>query len=119
MARADLLTKEHNQKKAVTVSDLQELNRATESTTDREFASRSKKMLAIEDLAFHQGGHVMANTKVALPKGSIKLVKQGYEQVNVPAEKVSVEGLERISISELPEWARKAFQPHVASLNPI
>jgi hypothetical protein len=41
----------------------------------------------LEDLAFAQGSHFMANKSCRLPDGSFRLQKKGYEEVHVPALK--------------------------------
>jgi len=43
----------------------------------------------LEDLAFAQGSHFMANKSCRLPDGSYRLQKKGYEEVHVPALKPS------------------------------
>ena len=45
--------------------------------------------LNLEDLAFVQGSHFMANKSCRLPEGSFRLQKKGYEEVHVPALKPS------------------------------
>ena len=43
--------------------------------------------LDLEDLAFAQGSHFMANKTCQLPNGSYRKQKKGYEEVLVPALK--------------------------------
>jgi len=43
--------------------------------------------LDLEDLAFAQGSHFMANKTCQLPDGSYRKQKKGYEEVIVPALK--------------------------------
>ncbi|KAL7257897.1 hypothetical protein ACSBR1_004087 [Camellia fascicularis] len=66
----------------------------------------------LENLAFHQGGLLMANKKCELPLGSYRNHKKGYEEVHVPALKpkplASAEVL--IKISDMPDWAQPAFK---------
>jgi len=78
--------------------------------TDEAFASISKKALDLESLTFHQGGHHMSNERVALPKGSFKLTKKGYEEVYVPAVKYRGDDKARVRIADLPTWSQPAFE---------
>jgi pre-mRNA-splicing helicase BRR2 len=61
-------------------------------------------------MAFSQGGHLMSNKKCKLPDGSFKRSKKGYKEIHIPAPKKQplVES-EIVQTSQLPEWARKAF----------
>lgn len=47
----------------------------------------NKKLLDLEDLAFKDGSHLMANKKCQLPDGSFRKQRKGYEEVHVPALK--------------------------------
>lgn len=47
----------------------------------------SKQLLDLEDLAFSQGSHFMANKRCQLPDGSFRKQRKGYEEVHVPALK--------------------------------
>lgn len=70
-----------------------------------------KQTLKLDELEFAQGGHFMANKKCNLPEGSFRNTHKGYEEVFVPALKPKpFDASERlVPISELPEWARPAF----------
>lgn len=46
-----------------------------------------KQLLDLEDLAFTQGSHFMANKRCQLPDGSFRKQRKGYEEVHVPALK--------------------------------
>uniref|UniRef100_A0AAY4EQZ5 Helicase ATP-binding domain-containing protein n=1 Tax=Denticeps clupeoides TaxID=299321 RepID=A0AAY4EQZ5_9TELE len=46
-----------------------------------------RQMLDLEDLAFTQGSHFMANKRCQLPDGSFRKQRKGYEEVHVPALK--------------------------------
>jgi len=62
----------------------------------------------------------MSNRKVTLPPGSTKVVKLGYEQIQVPARRVAPSDDEKkVKISDLPKWARSAFPPPIVELNRI
>ena len=68
-------------------------------------------VLDLEALAFEQGGHLMANKKCALPAGSVRTQRKGYEEVHIPALKPKpfLEGEALVPIDSLPEWAQPAF----------
>ncbi|EFX60172.1 hypothetical protein DAPPUDRAFT_278961, partial [Daphnia pulex] len=70
-----------------------------------------QQVLNLEDLAFAQGGHLMANKKCHLPDGSFRRQKKGYEEVHVPAAKpreFDPDSLARIDT--LPRYAQPAFE---------
>lgn len=46
-----------------------------------------RQLLDLEDLAFTQGSHFMANKRCQLPDGSFRKQRKGYEEVHVPALK--------------------------------
>ena len=46
-----------------------------------------RNILDLDDLAFKDGSHVMANKKCQLPDGSFRKQRKGYEEVHVPALK--------------------------------
>ena len=77
-----------------------------------ETPQRTKHMLDLENLAFTQGAHLMANSEVKLPQGSTRTAYKGYEEVTIPQpEQPDPEADERlISINELPSWAQPAFE---------
>ncbi|XP_077866921.1 U5 small nuclear ribonucleoprotein 200 kDa helicase-like [Saccoglossus kowalevskii] len=75
-------------------------------------AVQPKQVLDLEDLAFAQGSHFMANKRCQLPDGSYRKQRKGYEEVHVPALKPkpfdSNESL--IAIERLPKYAQPAFE---------
>ncbi|PAV84248.1 hypothetical protein WR25_16564 isoform D [Diploscapter pachys] len=79
-----------------------------------------RKVLDLNDLAFSQGSHLMSNKRCELPEGSYRKQKKSYEEIHVPALKPKpfAEGEKLIEISELPKWARPAFDGY-KSLNRI
>ncbi|KAK9842537.1 hypothetical protein WJX81_005041 [Elliptochloris bilobata] len=83
-------------------------------------AAAGRRTLDMDSLAFAQGGHLMANKKCDLPKGSYRTAFKGYDEVHVPALKPKpfAEDERLKEIAELPEWARKAFAG-MRSLNRI
>ncbi|KAJ1904578.1 Pre-mRNA splicing, partial [Coemansia sp. IMI 209127] len=69
----------------------------------------------LSDLAFAQGGHLMTNEKWIPPKGAVKTVMNGYEEIRVPApEKLPPPGDSDpiVKVSTLPDWAQAAFEGH-------
>lgn len=56
----------------------------------------SKQLLDLEDLAFSQGSHFMANKRCQLPDGSFRKQRKGYEEVHVPALKPKPFGDEEV-----------------------
>ncbi len=54
---------------------------------DESKALESTNVLDLEDLAFSQGSHLMANKRCQLPEGSFRKQRKGYEEVHVPALK--------------------------------
>jgi len=69
------------------------------------------RLVDLDSLVFAQGNHLMSNKKVTLPQGSEKRSKKGYEEIHIPAPKAGVPkpGEKRVSVNELPDWARPAF----------
>ena len=54
---------------------------------DESKALESTNVLDLDDLAFSQGSHLMANKRCQLPEGSFRKQRKGYEEVHVPALK--------------------------------
>lgn len=71
-----------------------------------------RQLLDLESLAFSQGGLLMANRKCELPSGSYRIHNKDYEEVHVPAlrSKPLAAGEELIRVSDMPNWARPAFE---------
>ena len=71
-----------------------------------------RQLLDLENIAFHQGGFLMANKKCELPTGSYRHHSKGYEEVHVPALKAAPlrPGEELVKISAMPDWAQPAFK---------
>ncbi|KAL8434904.1 hypothetical protein Efla_000715 [Eimeria flavescens] len=64
----------------------------------------------LQSIAFHQGGHLMANAKVKLPDGAQRIETKGYDEVVVPALKRPAEKVEGLrAVSTMPEWCHPAF----------
>ncbi|KAJ2555704.1 Pre-mRNA splicing, partial [Coemansia sp. RSA 1933] len=71
--------------------------------------------ISLEELAFTQGGHLMTNEKWIPPKGAVKTVMGGYEEIRVPApEKLPppADSEPLVAVSSLPAWAQPSFEGH-------
>ncbi|XP_046850049.1 U5 small nuclear ribonucleoprotein 200 kDa helicase-like [Xenia sp. Carnegie-2017] len=71
-----------------------------------------RNVLDLDELAFKDGSHVMANKKCQLPDGSFRKQRKGYEEVHVPALKPKSfnEGEALVPITTLPHYAQPAFE---------
>ncbi|KAJ2713418.1 Pre-mRNA-splicing helicase BRR2 [Coemansia spiralis] len=77
--------------------------------------------LSLAELAFTQGGHLMTNDKWVPPRGAVKTVMAGYEEIRVPApEKLPPPSADDplVELSALPAWAHASFAG-VTELNRI
>nr|CDS32519.1 expressed protein [Hymenolepis microstoma] len=74
----------------------------------------------LNNLAFSQGGHLMANKRCQLPEGSFRTQKKGYEEVHVPALKSKPYDPDEtlLKVEKLPAYAKAAFEGY-KSLNRI
>ncbi|RQM21724.1 hypothetical protein B5M09_001509 [Aphanomyces astaci] len=75
----------------------------------------------IESLVFAEGSHFMSNKECALPEGTWRAQKKGYEEYHVPAVKAKLAAAEekkRKKISSLPSWTHAAFSK-MESLNRV
>eukprot|EP01135_Chromosphaera_perkinsii_P009183 Nk52_evm18s1671 gene=Nk52_evmTU18s1671 len=79
---------------------------------DMDFQMTSKRVLDLEDLQFHQGGHLMSNKKCQLSEGSFKKQFKGYEEIHIPpsAPKPYEANEKLVKIEEMPDWSRIAFE---------
>ncbi|KAJ1741059.1 Pre-mRNA splicing, partial [Coemansia sp. RSA 1591] len=80
-----------------------------------------KRELDLSELAFAQGGRLMTNEKWVPPKGAVKTVMSGYEEIRVPApEKLPPPGKDDalVELSTLPSWTHAAFK-NVTELNRV
>ena len=71
----------------------------------------SYEPLVLDELAFSNGSHFMANKSCQLPEGSFRKQEKGYEEVHVPALRPKQFGEEEklVLIESLPEYAQGAF----------
>lgn len=66
-------------------------------------------LLDLDKLKFDQGNKLITVSKVALPEGSYKKVKDLYDEINIPAPISPTVDYDLVSISSLPTWAQVAF----------
>ena len=68
--------------------------------------------LNLEELAFSQESHLMANKRCQLPDGSFRKQRKRYEEVHVPALKPKpfAENEKLVNIESLPGYAQPAFE---------
>jgi pre-mRNA-splicing helicase BRR2 len=71
-----------------------------------------RELLDLDDMAFAQGSHFMANKNCHLPEGSFRKQRKGYEEVHVPAlkQKPFEDDEILLSIEKLPQYAQPAFE---------
>nr|CAB3465383.1 unnamed protein product [Digitaria exilis] len=86
--------------------------RAADRDTESGWLKGQRQLLDLDSLAFQQGGLFMVNNRCELPLGSFRAPHKGYEEVHVPALKARPyeTGEKIVKISDLPEWARPAFE---------
>uniref|UniRef100_A0AAY4ES98 Activating signal cointegrator 1 complex subunit 3 n=1 Tax=Denticeps clupeoides TaxID=299321 RepID=A0AAY4ES98_9TELE len=92
---------------------LRQHRRMSKSTSLRSFDSVApRQMLDLEDLAFTQGSHFMANKRCQLPDGSFRKQRKGYEEVHVPALKPKpfADDEVLVGIEKLPKYAQAGFE---------
>lgn len=101
------LTKTENDRKAAKLA-----KKRKQEADDKDNWAQNRKILDLEDMAFTQGSHFMANKKCHLPEGSYRKQKKSYEVVYVPPLKPKPfdENEKLIPIEELPKWARPGFK---------
>uniref|UniRef100_A0A665VBJ4 Helicase ATP-binding domain-containing protein n=1 Tax=Echeneis naucrates TaxID=173247 RepID=A0A665VBJ4_ECHNA len=71
-----------------------------------------RQLLDLDDLAFTQGSHFMANKRCQLPDGSFRKQRKGYEEVHVPALKPKpfADDEVLVAIEKLPKYAQAGFE---------
>lgn len=70
-----------------------------------------RQVIELDEMAFNQGSHFMANKRCQLPDGSFRKQRKGYEEVHVPALKPKPfdEGEELQPIDKLPKYVQPVF----------
>lgn len=71
-----------------------------------------RQLLELEEMAFTQGSHFMANKRCQLPDGSYRKQRKGYEEVHVPALKpVPFDANEELQpVDKLPKYVQPVFE---------
>jgi pre-mRNA-splicing helicase BRR2 len=113
--KADLVQEERERRAALRKSKLDtDMEVDGEETNGKAEPSEQwnpQQVINLEDLAFAQGGHFMANKKCQLPEGSFRKQKKGYEEIHVPASKpYQPEPGSQVPIDSLPRYAQPAFE---------
>uniref|UniRef100_A0A8C9Z2Q8 Small nuclear ribonucleoprotein 200 (U5) n=1 Tax=Sander lucioperca TaxID=283035 RepID=A0A8C9Z2Q8_SANLU len=80
--------------------------------TDHGESMAPRQLLDLDDLAFTQGSHFMANKRCQLPDGSFRKQRKGYEEVHVPALKPKpfADDEVLVPIEKLPKYAQAGFE---------
>jgi len=91
-------------------SDNEEMELATAGVP--EIKSIAERVLDLKRISFNQESRLMTSKRCELPPKSWRAQKKGYEEVHVPPMKTPPmpKGERLVNISELPKWARKAFE---------
>uniref|UniRef100_A0A672R2G9 U5 small nuclear ribonucleoprotein 200 kDa helicase n=1 Tax=Sinocyclocheilus grahami TaxID=75366 RepID=A0A672R2G9_SINGR len=107
--KEDIIREERSRRERVRKSRVDDLE---SMDIDHGEAMTSRQLLDLEDLAFTQGSHFMANKRCQLPDGSFRKQRKGYEEVHVPALKPKVFGDDEtlMAIEKLPKYAQAGFE---------
>uniref|UniRef100_A0A8C1DTC0 Activating signal cointegrator 1 complex subunit 3 n=1 Tax=Cyprinus carpio carpio TaxID=630221 RepID=A0A8C1DTC0_CYPCA len=107
--KEDIIREERSRRERVRKSRVDDLE---SMDIDHGEAVTSKQLLDLEDLAFTQGSHFMANKRCQLPDGSFRKQRKGYEEVHVPALKPKPFGDDEtlVAIEKLPKYAQAGFE---------
>lgn len=77
-------------------------------------------LVDLDDLKFDHNNKLINVSKVSLPRGSFKKVKDLYDEIHIPAPKSPEIDYDLVPISSLPAWAQPAFPSNeTETLNPI
>ncbi|KAI9728014.1 MAG: DEIH-box ATPase [Chrysothrix sp. TS-e1954] len=82
-----------------------------ESKSNIKASLQPRQLINLNNLVFDQGNHLMTNTNVKLPHGSVQKKFKGYEEVHVPAPKSQKTSPDtrNMPTTELPGWAQAGF----------
>jgi pre-mRNA-splicing helicase BRR2 len=70
-----------------------------------------EKNINLSDLIFHEGNHLMTNTRCELPEKSWRAQKKGYEEVHIPALKPVLAAEDTLKqVHSLPTWMHDVFK---------
>ncbi|KAK2139041.1 hypothetical protein NP493_6793g00004 [Ridgeia piscesae] len=111
MEREDIVHEERAQRHAARQSRIDADLDAMDVDGETGGALESMNLVDLEDLAFAQGSHLMANKRCQLPEGSYRKQRKGYEEVHVPAlkQKPFAPDESLLPIDRLPKYAQPAF----------
>uniref|UniRef100_A0A3B5KR59 Small nuclear ribonucleoprotein 200 (U5) n=1 Tax=Takifugu rubripes TaxID=31033 RepID=A0A3B5KR59_TAKRU len=107
--KEDIIREERSRRERVRKSRVDDLE---SMDMDHGEAVAPRQLLDLDDLAFTQGSHFMANKRCQLPDGSFRKQRKGYEEVHVPALKAKpfAENEVLVGIDKLPKYAQAAFE---------
>uniref|UniRef100_A0A3Q2ST39 U5 small nuclear ribonucleoprotein 200 kDa helicase n=1 Tax=Fundulus heteroclitus TaxID=8078 RepID=A0A3Q2ST39_FUNHE len=107
--KEDIIREERSRRERVRKSRVDDLEAMD---VDHGESVMPRQLLDLEDLAFTQGSHFMANKRCQLPDGSFRKQRKGYEEVHVPALKPKAFGDDEVlvSIDKLPKYAQAGFE---------
>uniref|UniRef100_A0A672SA33 U5 small nuclear ribonucleoprotein 200 kDa helicase n=1 Tax=Sinocyclocheilus grahami TaxID=75366 RepID=A0A672SA33_SINGR len=107
--KEDIIREERSRRERVRKSRVDDLE---SMDIDHGEAVTSRQLLDLEDLAFSQGSHFMANKRCQLPDGSFRKQRKGYEEVHVPGLKPKTFGDDEtlVAIEKLPKYAQAGFE---------
>eukprot|EP01062_Namystynia_karyoxenos_P034812 TRINITY_DN2548_c0_g1_i1.p1 TRINITY_DN2548_c0_g1~~TRINITY_DN2548_c0_g1_i1.p1 ORF type:complete len:2184 (+),score=931.08 TRINITY_DN2548_c0_g1_i1:79-6552(+) len=92
---------------------------AKERAERRRWDDKSKNMLDLRGLEFHQGGRLNSKGRCELPPGSYRQSGKGAETFFVPAVKRGqFDEAALVQVKQLPAWAQPAFKG-IDRLNPV
>ena len=85
--------------------------KANNSDSPMDSSTTTWEVLNLDEMAFENGSHYMANKRCQLPDGSYRKTEKGYEEVHVPAQKPKAfDSDELVPIENLPKYAQAAFE---------
>uniref|UniRef100_A0A3P9NV17 U5 small nuclear ribonucleoprotein 200 kDa helicase n=1 Tax=Poecilia reticulata TaxID=8081 RepID=A0A3P9NV17_POERE len=107
--KEDIIREERSRRERVRKSRVDDLEAMD---VDHGESVMPRQLLDLEDLAFSQGSHFMANKRCQLPDGSFRKQRKGYEEVHVPALKPKpfADNEVLVSIDKLPKYAQAGFE---------
>uniref|UniRef100_A0A3Q2ZMJ6 U5 small nuclear ribonucleoprotein 200 kDa helicase n=1 Tax=Kryptolebias marmoratus TaxID=37003 RepID=A0A3Q2ZMJ6_KRYMA len=107
--KEDIIREERSRRERVRKSRVDDLEAMD---TDHGESVMPRQLLDLEDLAFTQGSHFMANKRCQLPDGSFRKQRKGYEEVHVPALKPKpfADDEVLVAIDKLPKYAQAGFE---------
>ncbi|KAG7264891.1 hypothetical protein CRUP_007330 [Coryphaenoides rupestris] len=94
--KEDIIREERTRRERVRKSRVDDME---SMDTDHGESMAPRQLLDLEDLAFTQGSHFMANKRCQLPDGSFRKQRKGYEEVHV-----------LVTIDKLPKYAQAGFE---------